>query len=122
MHKLIVLLILCQLFIFTADSVSQEIIPDSTDQNQKVTEDKWLGKDKFKHFVACLYCAGFTEWISNHHYGLYKNQSRRTGIIVSMSIGIAKEIYDKKRYEKFSWKDIVFDLLGAVCGVLLINK
>ena len=120
MEKLIFVLIFCQLFIFLTDCCSQGIIADSTDQN--ITEDKWLGKDKFKHFVACLYYAGFTEWISNHHYGLYKNQSRRTGVIVSISIGIVKEMYDKKRYNKFSWKDIVFDILGAVCGALLINK
>ena len=110
------------MIIFLTDSIAQDILPDTTEHIPKITEDKWLGKDKFKHFIACLYCAGFTEWMGYHSYGLNKNQSRRAGIIVSMSIGIAKELYDEKRYKKFSWKDIFFDLLGAVCGVLLINN
>ncbi len=102
-------------------SICKDELPDSTVQNQKIIEDSWLGKDKLKHLVASFYCSGSVEWIAHHEYGLYRNQSRRVGIAFSLSMGIAKEIYDIKRHGIFSWKDMVFDLLGALCAAVLIN-
>jgi len=120
LRKLLVLLLLCQLFFFVLNSYDQNILPDTTDQNKKLIEDKWLGKDKLKHFIACFYAAGFAKWYAYHHYGLSGNQSRRAGMAVSLSIGFSKEFFDKKRQRKFSWKDILFNLGGALSASLLI--
>ena len=121
MIKFLVILIFCQLFIFVFYCFSQDKISTITDQNQKIINDKWLGKDKLKHFIASLYSAGFAEWYAYHQYGLSRHQSRRSGFAMSVSMGICKELYDKKTKEQFSWKDIIFDLLGALCGVLLLE-
>jgi len=47
-------------------------------------------------------------------------RSKRLAFLVSITIGIVKEIYDaeiKKTY--FSWSDIFYDLIGTLLGLLL---
>ena len=115
-----VLLLLSQLFIFVLNSYDQNTLLLTTDQNKKLIEDKWLGKDKLKHFIASFYAAGFAKWYAYHHYGLSRNQSRRAGMVISLSIGFSKEFFDKKRQGKFSWKDMLFNLGGALSASILI--
>ncbi|MFO7889598.1 MAG: hypothetical protein R6V04_04590 [bacterium] len=121
MRKLVILFIFCQFFILVQRGICQDQIPESAHNNHKIIEDNWLGKDKLKHFVASFYCASYAQWFSYYDYGLYRNQSRRAGFVFSMSLGFIKEMYDRERKRIFSWKDLVFDFLGALCGTVLIR-
>ena len=121
MRKPLIILIFCQLFIFVLNSYDQNTLPDTTYQNKKLQEDQWLEKDKLKHFFVSFYSASFANWYAYHYYGLSRNQSRRAGIAVSLSLGIFKEIFDKKRQRKFSWKDMIFNLLGALSASILLQ-
>lgn len=121
MAKFVIICMVSQLLIAVQSSVGQVQKPDTIHINHRIIEDNWLGKDKLKHFVASFYAASYSEWLGYYRYGLYRNQSKRAGIIFSLTLGIAKEIYDHQNKGIFSWKDMVFDFLGALCGVILIQ-
>ena len=61
-------------------------------------KDTWRGKDKMKHFGACLALA-----IINP--------------IVAVVVAVAKEVSDERTEgNHWCWKDIVADVVGVVLG------
>lgn len=46
------------------------------------------------------------------------------GSIITLMLGVAKEIYDQIKYKGFDWKDIVADILGILysCGIFVLLK
>ena len=70
-----------------------------------------MGKDKIIHFIVCFVLAAFTTLITN-------------SIIIGWSsafiAGIAKELYDRYSYGVFDIYDLIADVLGATCGILII--
>lgn len=68
-----------------------------------------IEKDKILHFIVC-FC------ICLILFPLIGWWSIGTAIIT----GIGKEVYDYKDYGNFSWEDIVADVLGVVCGIVVI--
>lgn len=86
-------------------------------------ENPWLGKDKAAHFS---YSAFLTYW----NYGMSKDfmqYSHRTSLIVSINLtavlGLSKELSDLKISKSiWSWHDLVYDLAGIGCGLILINN
>ncbi|WP_374488621.1 hypothetical protein [Zoogloea sp.] len=76
-------------------------------------KDEWGGNDKAKHFaVSAALGAGATRldpdpWIA---FGL------------ALAPGVAKEVYDSTRdCNRFSWRDLAWDAVGAAVGVHLGN-
>lgn len=101
--------------VMNADMKSDEYIKRNT------VEDNWFGKDKIKHFTASFYLAAASRWLGRHRYNIPQGEDIWVGIGFSFSVGVLKEIHDKKDYGLFSWKDIVYDLFGALCGAILLN-
>jgi uncharacterized protein YfiM (DUF2279 family) len=73
--------------------------------------DAWFSKDKFKHF--------FTSYIIYSVF--YEVESKKTSSLITFSIGLSKEIYDGFRKEKFSYKDLIYDVLGISFGLILLK-
>ncbi len=73
--------------------------------------DKWLSNDKFKHFFVSyiIYSAS------------YEITNKENSAIITFSIGVSKEIYDGFRKEKFSYKDLIWDILGISFGLFLLK-
>jgi uncharacterized protein YfiM (DUF2279 family) len=81
--------------------------------------DPWFSQDKFLHFY-------FSATITGLGYHVYADQLKRDdveGRALSVSltalVGLGKELYDKKKKNQFSWKDLAWDGLGIAAGFLL---
>lgn len=94
-----------------------------TDNVKRVVKDNWFSEDKFFHFSVSALLVG-----SSYHFlkcRLEKNKEISTTLSLTSTflLGIFKEIYDKKIKKKyFSYKDLIFDVLGIGCGYLIFIK
>ena len=70
-----------------------------------------MEKDKILHFAVCFILAALTALITSN-------------IIIGWSsafiAGLAKELYDRYSYGLFDIKDLIADVLGATCGILIL--
>ncbi|UCC81224.1 MAG: hypothetical protein JSW64_07675 [Candidatus Zixiibacteriota bacterium] len=82
--------------------------------------DRWFGKDKFQHFTVSAFYSGGIAIVANRHFGMEKDSSIILGVGVTISLGGAKEIYDRSRPgETSSIKDFIWDIGGVAAGGLL---
>lgn len=82
-------------------------------------QDRWTGKDKVQHFIAsaALAAAG-TAYGDGQNWS--RPRSRNFGLLLSVGIGAAKELYDSREAGTgWSWKDFTWDIAGAVAGYSL---
>lgn len=91
------------------DSFSQITLPD-----------KWLAEDKFWHFSVSLALVGS----SYHLIKCRLKEEEDIATIFSLggafSLGMIKELWDRKKPKgHFSYRDLVYDLLGIVVGYFL---
>ena len=99
----------------------QTEITDNTLKLRKA-EDRWIAKDKAKHFLASFYLTGATIYYFHHHEDFEKQKSVQWGIGCSLVLGLAKEINDQRRPKgTFSWKDLIVDILGIVFGWVVLG-
>jgi putative lipoprotein len=78
--------------------------------------DQWTGKDKAEHFIgsAVLAAAGTAY---GDHQGWNEARSRSFGLMFSVGLGAAKELYDSREGGSgWSWKDFSWDIAGAAVG------
>jgi putative lipoprotein len=81
-----------------------------------VNSDAWLGKDKLYHFVATT-AIGAGACLAAQDNGASTAKAPIIGISVAIGVGAAKEGYDQwVRHTYWSWKDLVWDVIGGVCG------
>ena len=85
----------------------------------KPLSDQWFSGDKFLHFSACASICGLTY----HFYAnrLHRDEDRGKVYAISLTAlaGLGKELYDKKKKNHFSWKDLFWDGLGLTAGYFL---
>lgn len=74
--------------------------------------------DKLLHFAISFLLAMSPGCLVIH---LPKYAVLFLGLFWAMMIGIIKELYDLNNGGEFSWDDLLFDLLGAVLGVLIMS-
>lgn len=121
--KLIIVLffLFIPLFLWGQEKVSEQNSVTRKEESPVPREDSWFGKDKVFHFVGSFLLVGAGSCWHNQHYDHNRGQSIRFGMAFSVSLGLAKEIWDKHRPRgTFSWKDLVVDLLGVfLCSMLL---
>jgi len=68
------------------------------------------------------FLAGSSYSIYHKSFDNDKESSIYFASIFSLSIGVGKEISDmKKPKDKFSYKDIIFDILGISVGILIAS-
>ncbi|MFH0931854.1 MAG: DUF2279 domain-containing protein [Candidatus Zixiibacteriota bacterium] len=92
-------------------------------KSNTIKEDKWLGWDKFGHF----FISGFLSGTSYSIYHKSFNNDKESSILFSssfaLSLGVGKEINDmKKPQNKFSYKDLIFDLMGISVGLIIASN
>jgi len=83
------------------------------------TKDRWIAKDKYKHFVTSAFLMG----ISYNMLRVEGNMTRKKSIILgcsfSFSLGSLKEWRDSKRPKNVaSLKDLAVNILGIGLGIL----
>lgn len=92
------------------------------DRYSQTSHDKWFSQDKFLHFSACAAISGFTYHVSIRHLDECEKRGRIYSISVTALLGIAKELYDKKKKGHFSWKDLFWDGIGLGVGYLVFVR
>ncbi|MFH0954357.1 MAG: hypothetical protein V1873_08515 [Verrucomicrobiota bacterium] len=82
-------------------------------------DDPWLGRDKAYHFAIGAAVGAAVTAAAGHH-GADDAEACAVAVAVTMSIGAGKEWVDRDVRKKFwSWKDLAWDLAGALAGSLI---
>lgn len=82
-------------------------------------EDQWVANDKYVHFLtSAAISAGIAKAArENDHEAC---EAALIGFGITMSIGAAKESYDKRiKKTLYSYRDMVWNMAGSTVGSLL---
>ncbi len=80
--------------------------------------DKWFAQDKFLHFYFSASMVGLSYHTLICRLNKNENEGRIFAISFTAFVGLGKEIYDKKKKNRFSWKDLCWDGIGILTGYL----
>lgn len=100
-----------------AHSAATTYLPDSTQARPTET---FLGYDKVKHFMM----SGFIEAIGFNALqaaNVDRSASLGAATAVTLGIGVARELHDRKTNGLFSLGDLAWDALGIGSALLLIS-
>jgi len=83
--------------------------------------DRWLGVDKAKHFVvsAVIQSAGHSLLRTS---GLEYRESSVAAGVLTLSVGVGKELWDRAHGRYFSWKDLTADGFGGSTGAVIVRQ
>lgn len=90
-------------------------------QERTRADDRWFGRDKAYHFAASALIQGVGHGVLRGSGNDYRTASRTAGL-TTLTIGVAKEIYDRADGRYFSWKDLTADAAGGVNGAILVRQ
>ena len=80
--------------------------------------DPWFGRDKALHFGASALLAS-----SGYGATALVTEDRRTRLVVggsfAFSLGVAKELWDLSGHGDASWRDLTWDAVGTVTGLVV---
>ena len=82
--------------------------------------DPWFGPDKVKHFFMSAFIQSGAFSVMRAARVPHSNAQAVAGV-TSMSIGFAREMYDRRRGRPFSLKDLTWDAAGTVTAAALLN-
>jgi putative lipoprotein len=102
-------------FIFIASLIISGCATAST------RNDDWFSKDKAKHFIVSSVISGTITAAADNHE-MNNGESFSLALGVTLSIGAGKETYDLWIGDTgWSWRDITWDLLGALAGYCIVE-
>jgi putative lipoprotein len=103
--------------------------PEETSSNKNIRSDtleicdRWLAWDKVEHFGISAYLSFVSYKIYHDFYHNHKESSLYFSSGLTFSLGLGKEIYDEKTPNgKFSYKDLVADILGIGLGLWIATR
>ena len=81
----------------------------------------WFGADKVKHFLmsALVHSTAFSIARSA---GVKRNGAQVAGALSAATIGLGKELHDRRRGKPFSVGDLRWDGVGAASAAALLNR
>lgn len=86
----------------------------------RMIPDKWFALDKFYHFAVSFSLIGSSYHLLANRLGVEKSYSTTGSIGGVFALGITKELYDASRPDdRFSYRDLIFDLIGIGLGYLI---
>lgn len=83
--------------------------------------DRWLGRDKLYHFTASALIHSATHSVLRANSRGYR-EAAWTAAGVTMSIGLAKEVWDRRSGRFLSLKDLAADAAGSGTGAVVIRQ
>jgi len=90
---------------------------------ERRSPDLWAGKDKYKHFLLSGFWSGFSYLLCHRHLEYSQEKSLLISGGVVFSLGVTKEIRDGFQPDnRFSYKDLVFDIVGIGCGLFIASR
>lgn len=88
---------------------------------QEPKRDRWLGSDKPRHFWMS-YATTVFSFAAVTAAGEDGDTALRVAVPVGAVAGIGKEIYDRRRGEHFSVRDLVADALGIAAAYFVLRE
>jgi uncharacterized protein YfiM (DUF2279 family) len=84
--------------------------------------DLWFGKDKADHLVVSAFAVGLGYYAARKELHLSDPGSKNSGAVFSFSLGLLKELRDRRRRGNFfSCKDLTADVIGIGVGYLFCS-
>ncbi|MCK5817540.1 MAG: DUF2279 domain-containing protein [Candidatus Marinimicrobia bacterium] len=81
--------------------------------------DKWFSKDKWIHLSTAYFLTLQSSFVLEHMFLVESENSRQISLGISLSFSLGKEFYDVfSKKSIFSWKDLVYDIVGSGLGYL----
>ena len=85
-------------------------------------KDPWFAIDKLKHLSSSFMVTTTSYYIQNRIAGIPKNQSINTAGIITISLGIGKELNDRRKPKgMFSIRDLITDAMGVCLAITFIQ-
>ena len=85
--------------------------------------DEWVAWDKVEHLGVSAFLSGVSYSIFRDFYYNKKESSIYFSATLTLGAGLGKEFYDKKTPKgRFSYKDLVADILGIGLGLLIATR
>ncbi|WP_455365859.1 DUF2279 domain-containing protein [Kaarinaea lacus] len=95
------------------------IISGCATQQKNNTSDEWFAKDKYTHFLLSTAISAAVAHAAKNN-GNENCDAALIGFSVTLTLGAAKETYDKRKKGTFySYRDMVWDAAGSATGSLL---
>lgn len=119
MKKIIFLIPIFFIFAQESDSLNDTLnlyINPEIKKMIKPQRDEWFSQDKFLHFYFCATMVGLGYHTLVCRMERDETESKILSISFTVMVGIGKEIYDKKKKNHFSWKDLCWDGAGLTVG------
>jgi len=112
---------------FNAEMVGQRCLAAEENEDRKVNysqkDDKWLGPDKAKHFLAGAFSTIFIYKTCEDVKELDQADSKIYAVSLSALISVGKEIIDARSADNhFCKKDLLYDALGIFTGLIIVNQ
>jgi uncharacterized protein YfiM (DUF2279 family) len=85
--------------------------------------DRWLAPDKLEHVAVSAFLSGVSYSIFRDFYCNKQETSACFSATLTFGLGLGKEFYDRRAPRgKFSYKDLVADILGIGLGLLIATR
>lgn len=81
----------------------------------------WFALDKAQHFVASAFIQGSTHGLLRAT-GLEYREASFAAAGVTATVGLGKELVDRRTKGQFSWRDLVADAAGAGAGAVIVRQ
>lgn len=81
--------------------------------------DRWLGTDKAKHFFISAFVQSMS-FSAIRSTGVSRNASLAGATLVTFSVGVGRELYDRRPGGVSSVKDAAWDAAGALAATALL--
>ncbi len=88
---------------------------------ERALEDPWFGRDKLYHFVGSAVIQGAGHALGRS-VGLDYREAAWTAAGITLTAGVAKELYDRADGRFFSWRDLTADAAGAAAGAVVVRQ
>jgi uncharacterized protein YfiM (DUF2279 family) len=85
--------------------------------------DRWLARDKLEHVAVSAFLSGVSYSIFRDFYCNKQETSAYFSATLTFGLGLGKEFCDRRAPRgKFSYKDLVADILGMGLGLLIATR
>ncbi|MBN1480394.1 hypothetical protein EH223_20300 [candidate division KSB1 bacterium] len=86
------------------------------------THETWFAQDKVHHFMVSAFLTGLSYYACKQEFDFSEEKTSVASISFSLSLGIAKEVYDGVSGKGTpSFKDVIADVAGVAVGFAIIH-
>jgi uncharacterized protein YfiM (DUF2279 family) len=96
---------------------------ESDSSSKREIPDRWLAWDKAEHLGVSAFLSGVSYSVFRDFYYNDKESSMYFSVCLTLGLGLGKEFHDLKGPGgRFSYKDLLADVLGIGLGLLIATR